>query len=84
MAELHPETRRWYEAHRLSYDWSVVTLVLDALEAELAEAYLRGTSLRLDQLQHVHADYLKGIKGHRMVDPSWQNLMAAELIRRGA
>ena len=83
VTELLPETRQRYIAHMLCYEWDVAPLVLDALENEVAEAILRGTSLRMDQLVHAHPDYLKGIATSPDMDNAFLNMVRAELIRRG-
>jgi hypothetical protein len=82
VCELRPEARQHYVHHQLCYHWDVVPLILDAMQQELAEAALRGTSLRLDQVLYAHSDYLNGIKDSVHIDKSYSNLIKAELLRR--
>ena len=80
-AELTTEARALYRPHR--DDWGLGSPLGTLVEKEVADAHLRGTSLREDQFIHTPTDVLTTL-AKRNINVTFKALLEAHLKNVGA
>ena len=83
-AELSDDARSRYRPR--FHDWGQGTPAIPvshAVDEEVAEAHLRGSSLRLDQVHLVHVGALRGLVGAVTLGDELVEAVANELLSRG-